>query len=63
MRRGMPYVPSAQKEVEEDEEHQAAEASRLSVGARCEVNPGGKRGCIRCAPFRKPAMHVLEWAS
>lgn len=45
-RRGVPYVAPTHKEVE-DEEHQSAEASALPVGSRCEVNPGGKRGCIR----------------
>lgn len=47
MRRGIPYVTPTQKEAVEDEDYQAAEASRLTVGSRCEVNPGGKRGCIR----------------
>lgn len=59
MRRGIPYVAPVQKEVVEDEEYQAEEASKLSVGSRCEVNPGGKRGCIRYAPVRKPTMHLL----
>ena len=47
MRRGMPYVPPKQKENIEDEDHMSAEASALSVGERCEVDPGGKRGVIR----------------
>jgi hypothetical protein len=49
MRRGIPYVAPRQKENIEDEEYMSAEASSLSVGARCEVDPGGKRGVIRCS--------------
>ena len=48
MRRGIPYVAPKQKENIEDEEYMSAEASSLSVGERCEVDPGGKRGVIRC---------------
>lgn len=29
-----------------DEQHQAAEASLVALGARCEVQPGGKRGVV-----------------
>ncbi|CAL8462895.1 g2429 [Coccomyxa elongata] len=47
VRKGIPYVAPPKKEMVEDEEYQAAEASKLSVGSRCEINPGGKRGCIR----------------
>lgn len=47
MRRGMPYAPPKQKENIEDEEYMSAEAGALSVGERCEVDPGGKRGVIR----------------
>jgi hypothetical protein len=41
----------------QDEEHQAAEASALSVDSRCEVDPGAKRGTIKCAVvcFPQPA--------
>ena len=47
MRRGMPYVPAKQKENIDDEDYMSTEASTLSVGERCEVDPGGKRGVIR----------------
>ena len=47
MRRGIPYVPPKQKENIDDEDHMSAEAGALSVGERCEVDPGGKRGVIR----------------
>ena len=43
MRKGIPYVAPKQKENIEDEEYMSAEASSLSVGERCEVDPGGKR--------------------
>ena len=48
MRRGIPYVAPKQKDNIEDEEYMSVEASSLSVGERCEVDPGGKRGIIRC---------------
>jgi len=47
VRRGIPYVPPKQKENIEDEDYMSNEASRHSVGERCEVDPGGKRGVIR----------------
>jgi len=40
-------VPPKQKENIEDEDYMSSEASRLRVGERCEVDPGGKRGVIR----------------
>ena len=43
------YVPPKQKENIDDEDYMSAEASALSVGERCEVDPGGKRGVIRSA--------------
>lgn len=61
MRKGIPYVAPTKMEVVEDEEFQAAEASKMSVGSRCEVNPGGKRGCIRYAlaiPGHQPSPLV-----
>ena len=37
------------------EEHQAEEAAAVTVGARCEVQPGGKRGTVafvgKCPPL------------
>lgn len=44
-RRGMPYTAPAQKI--EDDEYQAEEAASISVGSRCEVDPGAKRGEIK----------------
>jgi tubulin-folding cofactor B len=43
-KRGEVWVP---KTVIEDEEHMAEEAKGVAVGARCEVNPGGKRGLVQ----------------
>lgn len=45
MRRGEAYVPPAKKI--EDDDYQAEAAGCISIGQRCEVNPGGKRGEIR----------------
>ena len=47
MRRGVDYVAPKQREAVEDEDFMSAEAAGLSVGERCEVDPGGKRGVIR----------------
>lgn len=44
-RRGVPYVPANEKV--DDPHFQEAEASTISVGDRCEVSPGGKRGSVR----------------
>ena len=43
-KRGEVWVPKA---VIEDDEHMADEAKAIEVGARCEVNPGGKRGEVK----------------
>ena len=43
-KRGEVWVP---KTVIEDDEHMADEAKAIEVGARCEVNPGGKRGEVK----------------
>ena len=43
-RRGEVWVPPSKPEASAFQ----AEAEQLSVGERCEVQPGGKRGCIRC---------------
>ena len=47
MRRGVQYQAPKQREVVDDEDYMSAEAASLSVGERCEVDPGGKRGVIR----------------
>jgi hypothetical protein len=38
------------------EEHQAELAAAIALGARCEVQPGGKRGTVMCAPT--PPTHT-----
>ena len=57
MRRGMDYVAPKQREAVEDEDYMSAEAASLSVGQRCEVDPGGKRGVIRSSARTSPS----EW--
>ena len=57
MRRGIPYVPPKQKENIDDEDYMSAEAGALSVGERCEVDPGGKRGVIRSASIWSCLAH------
>ena len=54
MRRGVDYVAPKQREAMEDEEYMSAEAAGLSVGERCEVDPGGKRGAIRSSSHTSP---------
>merc|ERR1711920_1205928 len=41
------YVPEPAKEPITDDEHLADEASQMSVGDRCEVTLGGKRGSVQ----------------
>lgn len=46
-RRGVPYVPpAAAKEKVTDEEHMADLASKITIGDRCQVLPGDKRGVV-----------------
>ena len=45
MRRGAPYKPPQPKV--EDDDYQQEEAGKLSVGSRCQVDPGDRRGEIK----------------
>ena len=47
MRKGLPYDPPQRAEQVTDANHLAEEAAEVSVGDRCEVRPGGKRGTVR----------------
>jgi hypothetical protein len=49
VRRGVAYVAPERKEKADDPEYMREEASSIPVGARCEVDPGGKRGIVRQA--------------
>ena len=46
-KRGVPYVPPANKDKETDPEHQADAAARIQAGCRCKVSPGDKRGEVK----------------
>lgn len=46
LRRGIQYVPPPPK-PELDDESFAEEAKAVTVGGRCEVQPGAKRGVVR----------------
>mmetsp|Transcript_14739 Transcript_14739/g.44518 ORF Transcript_14739/g.44518 Transcript_14739/m.44518 type:complete len:279 (+) Transcript_14739:360-1196(+) len=46
-KRGVPYAPPEARSKVEAEDHQQEDASAVSVGSRCEVSPGGKRGTVR----------------
>ncbi len=67
MRRGLPYTAPGQKEnagPAAGPEHQAAEAAAIPVGSRCEVDPGAKRGVVRCTrltPFY--VVSAMRWAA
>merc|ERR1711934_989860 len=43
-----------------DPEHQADEASKISVGERCEVQPGGRRGEVKYAG-KVPELNMGFW--
>ena len=47
-KRGVSYEPPQTKGKIDDEDYQQQEAADISVGDRCEVTPGGKRGTVRC---------------
>ena len=55
MRRGVDYTAPKQREAVENEEYMSAEAAGLSVGERCEVDPGSKRGVIRSSSHISPS--------
>lgn len=46
-RRGVPYPAAEPRQKVDDPEFQAEEAADISVGDRCEVQPGAKRGTVR----------------
>lgn len=46
-RRGLPYPAAEARQKADDPEFQADEAAGISVGDRCEVQPGAKRGTVR----------------
>lgn len=48
MRNGRPYNPPKVAERVSDANHMADEAASMSVGDRCAVTPGDKRGTVRC---------------
>lgn len=47
-KRGVPYTAPQVAPKTEDADCQYQEAERMTIGDRCEVRPGGKRGSIRC---------------
>lgn len=59
MRRGIPYVPPPPK-PEFDDDSFAAEAKNVTVGGRCEVQPGAKRGVVRYAVVVLPMPPVTR---
>ena len=48
MRKGVPYTAPHRAERVTDANFLADEAAQISVGNRCEVQPGAKRGTVRC---------------
>lgn len=59
-KRGVPYtVPQTTSKVE-DADFQQQEASAVTIGDRCEVRPGGKRGCVRFVG-RCPGLPLGFW--
>jgi hypothetical protein len=62
-RRGMPYAAAPARGAGADAagpEHQAAEAAAIPVGARCEADPGAKRGVVRCARRAARRLHACR---
>jgi len=41
------FVPEPPKAPITDDEHQADLVQSMKIGDRCQVNPGGKRGCVK----------------
>jgi hypothetical protein len=60
-RRGLPYAAAPARGAGADAagpEHQAAEAAAIPVGARCEADPGAKRGVVRCVRRAARCLHA-----
>jgi tubulin-folding cofactor B len=61
MRAGREYVPPAAKPAADDDTGEQ-EAAAIEVGARCQVEPGERRGAVRCVrwlPFFVLCLFVL----